>query len=341
MLDALVTISIKIGLFVVSCIPTFLLPFYARMVGNALYLCLRREREIIYCQLKFAFPEKSEKELLRIGKESFLSFCLLVLESVNTKKLISKLAYPNDLTKEETGYFKFKDICGINDVNNSKSGAICLVAHCGNFELLAAFFIAKGIPLTTMAREPNYKTLVKIIKDFRASYGLDFLWRDDTGNSMKLLKAIKSGRFLAALIDQDTNLVSVYANFFGHKCAYPKGPLSIAIRMDKPIFMAYDTRLSDGSHKIYTSRIHWEHLKPYKTHEELELFIVNEYSQLLETHIREYPTQWVWWHRRWRRIEGEDPLNPMKTVEYIEYLKEQILLRKQKNKDITECNKVQ
>ncbi len=333
MRDLFFTILIKFGLWLISLIPPSLFLFFSRIVARGLFHFLARERSIIYYQLKFVFPELSDAELLELGKECFLSFSLLIVESVNSKKLVSRIAYPGDPSKEETGYFKYKDSCGVGEIHQKNTGAICLVSHSGNFELLAAFYVAKGIRLTSIAREPNYKALIKIVKDFRSSYGLDFLWREEVGNPIRLLKVIKSGRFLAALIDQDTTLDSIYAKFFGLECAFPKGPISIAIRMNKPVFVTFDRRLKDGSHQVHISRVHWEQYADTLSKQELEQFVVNEYSAQLEKHIKATPSQWVWWHRRWRRKEGENPEEPMSTEAYLEFLKQKIELR-ERNKDL-------
>jgi lauroyl/myristoyl acyltransferase len=29
--------------------------------------------------------------------------------------------------------------------------------------------------------------------------------------------------------------------------------------------------------------------------------MTRRFSEIIEAHIRRYPTEWVWWHKRWRR----------------------------------------
>lgn len=320
MLDKLNILFVRILLNLLSVLPLRTFPYVAKFGAFIICSIFKRERDISRAQLSLAFPGLKSAEITKLTKLSYKSLCLLVLECASSKKLLSKIQYPGDISKIENGFFKFSDECGIAEVNASGDGAVCLVSHTGNFELMAGFFINKGIPLTVIAREPNYKALVKVIEDFRASYGLEFLWREEMGNPKKLLRAIKTGRFLGALIDQDTSLESIYGNFFDMPCAHPRGPISIAVRMNKPVFLGFDARLADGTHQIFTKRINWEVYKDTLSLEELEFFILNEYCANLEEHIRRNPSQWVWWHRRWRRQEGMDPFKPISTVEYIQVL---------------------
>jgi KDO2-lipid IV(A) lauroyltransferase len=322
MLDKVNILVLRIILKLAGLIPLSSYNFISICGSYIICSIFKREREICSAQLGIAFPNLSQDEILSLTRESYKSLCMLVLECAKSKTLLNTIEYPHDISKPESKYFKFVDSSGIKAVKDAGEGAVCLVSHTGNFELMAGFFIKKGIPLTVIAREPNYKILIKVIENFRSSYGLEFLWREDMGNPKRLLKAIKTGRFLGALIDQDTSLDSVYAEFFGLPCAHPRGPISIAVRMNKPVFIAFDARLDDGTHQIYTKKVNWEALKSTKSIEELEDYILKEYCRELEAHIRKYPSQWVWWHRRWRRVEGQDPLSPISTSQYLELLKQ-------------------
>lgn len=314
-------------LFLFRITPLFLAKYVSLFIGFLLFSILKRERLIILSQLRLAFPELEKWGLVSLGIKSYASLLYLVFESVRIQSYLSKIKYPGDLGKSESYPIEYEDSCGIKEVFDSKLGAVCLVSHTANFELMAAFFIRKGLDLTVVAREPNYETILTLVEEFRLSYQLQLIWRKELNNPKKLLSVVRGGGFLGALIDQDMDMEGIYAAFFGLRCSYPRGPVAMAIKLKKPIFIVFDARTSYRTHKIHIERLDWEHLKGIKSDKEIESYIVQRFSEDLEAHIRKYPDQWVWWHRRWRRVEGGVRQEPMSTEKYLEYLEEVIQSR--------------
>ena len=78
-------------------------------------------------------------------------------------------------------------------------------------------------------------------------------------------------------------------------------------------------RIKLGEYRIFLERIYWE------DKEDKERYILSKYGEILEKHINEDPTQWVWWHRRWRRRPGinyeKNPELLISTNDYIEWIK--------------------
>ncbi len=77
-------------------------------------------------------------------------------------------------------------------------------------------------------------------------------------------------------------------------------------------------RSPDMKYEICLRRIDWEH------REDPVPYILSSYGTFLETYIKKDPTQWVWWHRRWRRRPdinyNENPELLRSTREYLEWL---------------------
>ena len=175
--------------------------------------------------------------------------------------------------------------------------------------------------MTVMARLPNYSAAKDVLGKIRKNYGIEIIWREDKKSTTILLKAVKNNKMICALIDQDTNLENGFSNFFGVEAAYPTAPIQLALRFNRPIFLSNIIRLPNGKYKLLVRRIFWE------DKENPTQYILDEYSKNLETLICEFPGQWVWWHRRWRRRpninykEGNHKLRS--TREYVEWIKDQ------------------
>ena len=202
-----------------------------------------------------------------------------------------------------------------------KRPMVALSAHIGCFELLAAHYVAAGVPLSVIGRDSNFESLSYIVTKLRRGYGIEMLYRDDPKTTRQMVAAMKKGRCIAALIDQDTALDGLAAPFFDLKAMYPKGPIKLAMAYDAALLFSFIVRTGPGTHHVHTDEILYDREDPDEPTRILNLF-----SAKLEELIRSYPDQWLWWHRRWRRRPGinyEYPgPPPPRTPAYIAWLEE-------------------
>jgi Kdo2-lipid IVA lauroyltransferase/acyltransferase len=92
-------------------------------------------------------------------------------------------------------------------------------------------------------------------------------------------------------IDQDTRVPGAFVPFFGRPAFTPVGAAILAQRTGAAVVVGSSHRLGDGSHVV-----------------EIETFGVGgdpetataALTAVLETRIRRHPTQWVWFHERWK-----------------------------------------
>ncbi len=241
-------------------------------------------------------------------------FELLLAEKLYKKKVRSPFAEPSE--------FPFIDSVGnepLHAIVRNKQPLVALSGHIGSIELLAAFHGACTGALSVVGRSMNYKFASLLLDRMRLSYGVDTFWRDEQGSTKKLLQAFKNGRMVGLLIDQDVNLDNAFSPFFGIEAAYPTAVLRLALRYRLPICTTFIVRLAHGKHRITGEMLDYDRDDPNAIDQILRI-----YSARLEKLIRQYPEQWVWWHRRWRRRPGidyiKDPDSLRSNQEYIEWL---------------------
>ena len=184
----------------------------------------------------------------------------------------------------------------LEKIQNDKKPTIVLTAHTGNWELLAAYFIKKGL-----------KIAQDIIEKMRSEYGIQTIWRGGNQGAKEILDVINNNHLMAGLIDQHTRVTSILSTFFGHEVKVPSSLIKIAKKHNANIIIAFNFR-KDLTH--YDFYLHY--LDSNYTQEE----IVKVYNELLEKYIRMYPDQWVWMHKRWRVIDGKE----LSRREYLEHL---------------------
>lgn len=294
-------------------------------IGYVVGLLSKRELRIAVAQIDFvrrvvpeAFHENSRKIALKsfahIGEcitEIFLFSRMLECSPDKDGSVIPHFAHIR-----ATG----ADLCG--ELVRNKKPCLAISGHIGNFELLAAYHAKCGLRVTTIGREPNYSELSRFIDELRTGYGAESIWRHGRAAASVILKALRNGRSLAVLLDQDTALESVYVPFFTIPAAYPRAVVDLAVRNRLRIVSTFIVRESLLQHHVITEEIVYN---PDSPNVVAEIFEV--YGKRLEAQIAKHAHQWIWWHRRWRRRPEvdykADPSALRGTTQYISWLKDE------------------
>ena len=178
-------------------------------------------------------------------------------------------------------------------------GAIVITGHIGNWELLAAYFALKGLPVAAIARRIYNPRINDMICDFRARNGVQTILRESPSATREILQVLRRKGILAMVIDQDTRAPSVSVPFFGRAARTPAAAAALALRRDVPVVAVSAQRRPGGGHRLTI-------LPPLQVprtgnRKEDILTLTGTFNQILEERIRKNPAEWVWWHRRWRR----------------------------------------
>ena len=262
------------------------------------YLCgmfPTRERLITRKQLELFFPTR---EANRIVPRVFGNAGRAILESMNLKAV---QADPQ----------KFVD-CPNWDVMqkwlNEPRPLVILTGHTGNWDLLAAYGIARGVAITTIGREARSRAVHEALRWMREQYGVETIWRSNQTGLKRLISCFRENRVIAALIDQDTRVQSTFVPFFGRPARTPSSLIEMGRKFNARFAFAFIFRELDGRFTLTFGELD----SALSTEE-----MLTEYSSQLEGLLRRYPEQWVWFHKRWRSSPDGKKLS---TKEYLEWL---------------------
>ena len=264
-------------------------------LGYISSLIFKKEKEISTTQLEFSKFKNKET----IAKNNFIHVSKSLAEIIHLKPYI------------KNNYFTYNGFEGLED--RISNGAVALSAHLGSFELLAAYHADLGSNLFVIGRNINYESAQNTLEKIRTEYGAQTVWREDKRSIKILSKGLKSKGLVAALIDQDTTLESRFSKFFNCDAAYPIAPIKVAIRYKIPIFTSFIYRVRNLKHHIWTKEIKYD-----LNDKDAEQKVLDEYNDRIENLIRLYPSQWIWWHRRWRRRKESRIAS---TNEYLKFLR--------------------
>lgn len=321
MQQRLIEISLKLVSILLGLLPTsFVLRSFAalgRRVGNA----HPRDIEVAKAQIKFALPNISQEEIDQLIIDMYSHFGRAVGESLMMERILKTSEFQTNEIMEKM----FRDDLASNST-------ICLLSsHHGNFELSGAYLQKHGLNLSVFARKPNFAYLVDLARALRETYGVKILWRDDPKVSFQMLRLIKEKSSFAVLLDQDIDLIGEFSKFFGVLANTPTALVRFAMKNQIPIYVNFLVRTSNNQHKFIFEKINYQN----DSHDEV-MRVVNNYNLILEKSLLNYPAQWPWWHRRWRRRPGIDYLkNPtalFSKKQYLAWLKEQTELKENETK---------
>ncbi len=179
------------------------------------------------------------------------------------------------------------------------SGVIVITGHCGNWELSALAVAAKLSWINVVARPVDNPYLNSLVERTRRKYGNGVIYKK--GALKKILLSLKNDEVVAMLIDQSVlSSEGVLADFLGKRDYIMKTPAIIARKTGSPVVPAF-IRRTDGGHVIEVG----EAVVP-DISEDSDRAVFNDavnFSKTVEEYIRKNPAEWLWLHRRWKRME--------------------------------------
>ena len=183
------------------------------------------------------------------------------------------------------------------------NGVVFLTAHIGNWEWLGAALSMTGFPMTSVIkRQPNDQH-TRLLNEYRERVGIEIFARG-TAELVGAAKAMKKGKILGFLADQDAGVDGIFLDFFGKPASTPLGPAVFARKFKAPVMPVFIVHKPDYSgHRVLI----YPPLEYENTGDEKENLrqLTLKMTQLLEEVIREYPDEWIWFQKRWNtRMDG-------------------------------------
>jgi KDO2-lipid IV(A) lauroyltransferase len=280
-------------IFVLNFLPRKPSISLGRFLGKLAYLIIADARKRTQNNLKIAFgKEKDQRELKKLALNVFENVGKNVADAVRLKNM--KWEEIERITKiEGLEYF--------DNAYKMGKGVIALTGHIGNFELLAAYFSLKDYKVSVIGRELYDPRLDAVLVKNRERAGLENI--SSPASVKQVIKTLRSGRVLGILADQDSSKVrGVFVNFFERPARTPVGPVLLAYKTQSPIVPMAIVREKDDKYKIIVKEPIELTFSKDKKKDIIET--TQKYTKVLESIIREYPSQWLWMHDRWKSKPG-------------------------------------
>ncbi len=290
--------AIRAGLRLGAALPFRLVWAVGGLIGQVAWWVGRRDRELALEHLALAFPEKSEEERRAIAHGTFLHYGHGAAEAAQMDRL--------DRGLERYIAFAGEGEAMLRGASQAGKGFIFVTGHLGSWELLARRIVRAGVPAIVIAARSWDRRLDDMVEAFRLRGGVPTLFREDPSGGRTLLKALRDGKALGILIDQDTKVQSVFVPFFGHLASTPRAAADLALRFGCPVFVGWSRRRGPRAGDGYLLEVEPVVYDPAPADKDAEAIrITTVCTARMEQAIRQAPSEWVWMHRRWKTKPSE------------------------------------
>lgn len=229
----------------------------------------------------------SQEEADRITKEMCKNLGMSCLE----------IMYMPALNRENIRkYVKIEHEDLLWEAVNEGKGVVMLAIHMDNWEWLGAALSLYGYPLTSFIKKQPSESINKILHDLRVGVGIE-LFQRGTSETVTAARALKKGKMLGFIADQDGGYDGIFLPFLGKMASTPVGPAFFARRFKSPIVPIFIVRNPNGGHNtIVYDKFYYEDTGD----EEKDMYnCTKRMTEIVEEVIRKYPDNWLWFQKRW------------------------------------------
>jgi KDO2-lipid IV(A) lauroyltransferase len=271
--------------YLLSLLPWFVLYLISDGIYGLIYYVFRYRKDVVMKNLQIAFPEKTEKERIRIAKDFYHN---LIDTFIETIKLLS-------VGKKEFNKRYTSNIEVVNALYDSGVNVQLQAGHFFNWEYIN-WGVARDskIPFVAVYMPISNKAFDKIIYNLRSRYGTILITAVNFKN--KFHEYVKGRYALGLAADQNPGspLNAHWVNFFGRITPFVTGPEKGAKLNNIPVFFGHFYKVKRGYYHIQLE------LLTDKPREFGEGKLTQLFASRVEEAIKLKPSNYLWSHRRWK-----------------------------------------
>lgn len=279
----------RLGLMLLRCLPRSYGEKLAKWLGDLFFLFDQRHYKVAYdnlSQSNLGLPLSMYDTFIR---QTYHQMFLLLWDAVVMRIVIRPANVDQFIHWNQLPQVK-------NELKNHPS-VISVTGHLGNWEVLGGTLGLKGIQLNTVARPFGNQYIEEHIRQERGKYGQNIICK--TGAVQESIGLLKKNQSVTFLVDQNAGSSGEFVEFFGRPASTFSVAASLAYRFNRPIYLGFAIR--DPKRFFFDVYLDGPIFPDLNNPREKEVKRLTQlYTSAIETRIRQYPTQWLWFHRRWK-----------------------------------------
>lgn len=267
----------------------------SRMMADLGYYALGRNRRLAIANLSLVYGKsKSPTEIREMAREVFRCGAGCALELM---LYAARRGHTTDV------YDLVNEVRGLEYLDRSlrkNRGVVGLSAHLGNFVLTGGKLNILGYRCTSIMRQMRDEQLEEIFTRLRDDLRQPTIPKLPLSRSVRrALSWLSQGNILIIHFDQRSR-TGATVDFFGLPTSTATGAAFFALESRAAVHPMFAIRRDDGYYKLIIGPavdvIDTGNRKA-DSHANTARF-----AKVVESYIRQYPTQWFWFDRRWRRF---------------------------------------
>jgi len=296
MKQKLIYYMFKISLVAGRFMPRKFLYACTKWIMHRYYRHKPRRVEIMHANIRRAYPELSEAEVVAFGKRVYTELSKTLAEML--------LLYTDRIDIERTVLNAEEAVVKLRALTeHSAKGTLFISGHYSNWELLGQFLGYHGFAVTNVVKPSGNPWIDRyIITPFRQRYGHRML--PHKGSMVAMVKTLRSGGIISLLIDQvvqPPNGVAVH--FFGHPTAATKAVAMLQQKYDVQVIPLFIERMGEEQFMLHVGDPVVSVSNVDQDSQQQVIAMTQHYYDIIEAQIRQAPEQWLWLYNRWKEIK--------------------------------------
>lgn len=281
-------------LWLISILPFKLLYLFSDALYVLIYHIVGYRKKVVTANLKLAFPNKTEQNIVAIQKKFYHHLCDMILEAVKS------ITISEDEMKRR---YIFTNVEEIHALEKEGKSVILFMGHYASWEWI--FILQKHINHKGYAvyKQLSNKYFDALVKRIRAKYDSHLITTKQTFPILVKAKQENQLTFNGFVFDQSPriNKALYWQNFMGVEVPVHVGAEILAKRLDMATLFLKVKKVKRG----YYSATFMDIVKDPKTFNNYD--ITNAALKRVEEQIYEAPEYYLWTHKRWKH-GGKKPI---------------------------------
>ncbi len=277
--------------FLIFILPSSLQKMLAKFLAFAFMKLKKKRFHIVMTNLDLAFGEtKTKEEKLDIAKKCYYNFAkylginFILNQNTTKQKILKQVVFKNE-------HF-------LLDAMKSGRPIIVTTAHFGQWEIFGLAVAARFGASSVLGRKLDSSVMDKILRANRAQFDVELIDKD--GGAKDILKALKAGRIVGILVDQNTAPKDgIKVQFFGKDVLHTPAASVLAQKTNALIINAFIYQKGENLNEIC-----FEQPIDISTFDKEDA--VQKATQMqcsaCEEMVRARPEEYFWFHQRFKRF---------------------------------------
>jgi KDO2-lipid IV(A) lauroyltransferase len=275
----------------------------ARIVGVwiARFLLFVRSplRRVAEANLRLAFPDWSEAQRQSVIRGMIRQVGWLAAEFAHFPSL-NRESLERVIVIEDFDNFRAAHALG--------KGVLLLTGHISAWELGPYAHALYDEPIHFLVRAVDNARVDALVDRYRCGSGNIPIDKNEAARAV--LRVLRANGAVGIVADHNTSRSEgVFVNFFGIPACTTAGLARFALHTGAAVVPAF-VRWDAATRKYRLA--YQPALALVRTGDEAADVVVNtqRYMEIVEAHVRKYPDQWLWVHRRWKERPADGETSP-------------------------------